>query len=78
LAEVSHISLHGIWVLVADKEYLLSFADYPWFADAKVSQIHHLEFLHGTHLRWPDLDVDIDLLALENPSAYPLVYSDAK
>ena len=72
-AEVSHISPHGIWILVNQKEYLLSFSDYPWFAEATIRQIHHLELLHGTHLRWPDLDVDIELLALENPAAYPLV-----
>jgi hypothetical protein len=77
-AEVSHISPHGIWILVGDKEYMLPFADYPWFADAKVSQIHHLELLHGNHLHWPELDVDLDLLALENPSDYPLVYSNGK
>jgi len=75
-AEVSQISPHGIWILVADKEYLLPFSDYPWFANANVSQIHHLELLHGSHLRWPDLDVDIDLISLENPAAYPLVFSD--
>ena len=75
-AEVSHISPHGIWVLVDQKEYLLSFTEYPWFAEAKISQIHHLELLHGSHLRWPDLDVDIDLLSLENPDAYPLVFTE--
>ena len=77
-AEVTHISPHGIWILVGHQEYLLSFEDYPWFAEAKVSQIHHLELLHGSHLRWPDLDVDIDLLALENPDAYPLVFADSQ
>ena len=76
LAEVTHISPHGIWVLVGQKEYLLSFADYPWFAEAKISQIHNLELLHGSHLRWPDLDVDIDLPSLENPDAYPLVFAE--
>ena len=35
-----------------------------------------LELLHGSHPRWPELDVDLDLLSLENPSAYPLVFSD--
>lgn len=75
-AEVSHISPHGIWVLVGQKEYLLSFADYPWFAEAQISQIHQLELLHESHLRWPDLDVDIDLLSLENPDAYPLVFAE--
>jgi len=32
-------------------------------------------FFHD-HLRWPDLDVDIDLLSRENPDAYPLVFAE--
>jgi hypothetical protein len=73
-AEVSHISPHGIWVLVNDSEYMLSFADYPWFSDAKVSEIQNVQVLHGRHLRWPMLDVDIELDTLVAPEGYPLIY----
>lgn len=72
--EVSHISPHGLWLLVGEREYLLSFADYPWFADAKVADIHNVKLLHGQHLHWPSLDIDLDLAALNEPSGYPLVY----
>ncbi len=73
-AEVTHISKHGLWVLVGEKEYLLTKEDFPWFADGKISEVENVELLHGTHLRWPDLDVDIELESLEYPDRYPLVY----
>ncbi len=73
-AEVTHISTHGLWLLVGEKEYLLPFAEYPWFAEAKVADIHAVELLHGTHLRWPALDVDLELTSLEDPAGYPLTY----
>ena len=73
-AEVSHISMHGIWVLVNDAEYMLSFSEYPWFSEAKLSEIHDVQVLHGRHLRWPMLDVDIELDSLVAPERYPLIY----
>jgi hypothetical protein len=74
-AEVQNISNHGIWILVNDHEFYLPFTEYPWFLKATVQQIYNLQFLHGHHLHWADLDVDIDLNALKNPEAYPLKYS---
>ena len=73
-AEISHISTHGIWVLVDDREYLLSFSEYPWFSEAKLSEIQDVQVLHGKHLRWPKIDVDIELDSLVAPERYPLVY----
>ena len=73
-AEVTHISNHGIWVLVGEKEYLLSFDEYPYFSEAKVTDIQNVELLHGIHLRWNALDVDLALDSLENPAGYPLIY----
>ena len=73
-AEVSNISAHGFWLLVQDKEYFLSFDENPWFKDATVSQILHVDLQHGHHLHWPDLDVDIELESLDSPGKYPLIY----
>ena len=64
----------GVWLLVADTEYFLSYADYPWFSEAKISELYNVKLLHKSHLHWPDLDVDLDLDSLENPEKYPLVY----
>ncbi|MDX2111805.1 MAG: DUF2442 domain-containing protein [Verrucomicrobiota bacterium] len=71
-AEVSHISIHGIWVLVGEKEYCLPFTDYPWFKSAIVSDIHEVKVVHETHLYWPALDIDLELDSLEHPERYPL------
>jgi hypothetical protein len=75
LVEVTQISPHGLWLLIGEREYLLPFSDYPWFAEAKVSDIHQVELLHGHHLRWSALDVDLDLASLDDPAGYPLVYT---
>jgi hypothetical protein len=32
-----------------------------------------VEFSHGRHLYWPDLDVDLDLERIEHPEKFPLV-----
>jgi hypothetical protein len=72
-AEVSHISPFGIWVLVAGREYFLGYEQFPWFRDATVAQLHGVELLHGRHLRWPALDVDLDLARMANPERFPLV-----
>ena len=72
--EVQNISQNGIWIFVKDREYFLSYKDYPWFKDAKVSEIHNVTLFHGSHLHWPDLDVDLELESLRNPERYPLIY----
>jgi len=73
--EVTNISAHGIWLLVGDKEYWLPFDKFPWFKEARVSQIGEVQFLHGYHLHWPKLDVDLELASLEDPDRFPLAYS---
>ena len=71
--EVTHISAHGIWILLHDREFMLSYQDFPWFKHATIAQVHHMKCTHGTHLHWPDLDVDLDVDHMLRPSAYPLV-----
>ena len=75
---ISKIELHtspfGMWLLVYNTEYFLSYKDYPWFREAKISDIYDVEMLHKDHIYWPTLDVDLDLDSLVNPEKYPLVY----
>ena len=73
-AEVTQVSLHGFWVLVDEREYFLDFDEYPWFAKGSIADVTKVQLLHGRHLRWPDLDVDIELESLAYPDRYPLVY----
>jgi hypothetical protein len=70
--EVTQISLHGIWTLIEDKEYFLSFDDFPWFKDAPVSALHNVELLNKQHLYWPDLDVDLAVESIEHPERFPV------
>ena len=73
-AEIANISQNGIWLLTGDREYFLSFKNYPWFKNAKIAEIYNVKLHHGHHLHWPDLDVDLELESLESPEKYPLIY----
>jgi hypothetical protein len=35
--EILNVSPHGIWVMVADREYFLGYPDFPWFRKATLS-----------------------------------------
>jgi hypothetical protein len=72
-AEVLNVSPHGFWVFVAGREYFLGFDDFPWFRNAPVGQLFNVEFSHGHHLHWPELDVDLDLERIEHPEKFPLI-----
>jgi len=73
-AEVTNIDRFGIWILIQDKEYFLSYGDFPWFRKATLDQVLDVKLLHGEHLQWPALDVDLSLDSLEHPEAFPLMY----
>ena len=73
-AEVTQISTHGIWLMVKGVEYFLPYKEFPWFEKGTVAQIHNVELLHGFHLRWPDLDIDLNMRSFNNLEKYPLVY----
>ncbi len=72
--EVSNVSPHGIWLLARNKEYFLPYEDYPWFREAPIRKIFDVELLHGHHLHWSALDIDIELETLASPTSYPLIY----
>ena len=73
IAEVLNVSPHGFWLLAGGSEYFLDFDKFPWFRSASVDQLFKVEFSHGQHLFWPDLDVDLDLERIEHPEKFPLV-----
>lgn len=72
--EVQNVSPNGVWLYVLGTEYFLPYEDYPWFKNAKVSEIYDLKLLRGHHLHWPKLDVDLELESLESPKNYPFIY----
>ena len=72
--EILNISPHGIWLIARDREYFLPYSEFPWFEEKNISEIFNVKLMHGSHLYWPKLDVDIDLESLQNLEQYPLVY----
>ena len=72
--EVLNVSPNGIWLYVKDREYFLPYAEFPWFKDACLSEIHRVRLHHGYHLRWEGLDVDLDLDSLDHLEHFPLKY----
>lgn len=71
-ASVENITPFGIWLFVKDKDYFLSYDVYPYFRDQTLKAIQNVQLLHGFHLYWPELDVDLEIDNLENPDKYPL------
>jgi len=69
---VENITPFGIWLFVKDKEYFLSFTDYPYFKDHPLHAIQKVQLQHGYHLYWPELDIDLEIDVLEHPEQYPL------
>ena len=72
LISVENITPFGIWVFVKGKEYFLSYEDYPYFKEQTLSSIQNVQLLHGYHLYWCDLDIDLEVNNLEHPEKYPL------
>jgi hypothetical protein len=61
-------------MIVEDREYFVPFGDYPEFKKARVEQILSFEQISPTQFHWPQLDIDIELEALEEPERFPLVF----
>ena len=74
--EIQDVRKNGIWLYCSGKEYFLSYDDYPWFLNATISQIYNVELKRGYHLRWPDLDVELELESLDQPGKFPLSYKN--
>ncbi len=72
-AEVTNISQHGFWLLLDDEELFLPFSEFPWFRDAAVGKILHVEWPSSNHLYWPELDVDLAVESIRDPQRFPLI-----
>ncbi|OHB80373.1 MAG: hypothetical protein A2W31_02170 [Planctomycetes bacterium RBG_16_64_10] len=71
--EVSRISPHGIWLLLGSEELFLPFKEFPWFRDAPVGAVLHVERPQPHHLYWPDLDADLSVDSIYHPEKFPLI-----
>jgi len=70
--EVTNVSSHGIWLLAGDKELFMSYEDFPWFKDAPIGKVLHVEEPSPGHFYWPELDVDVGIETIEHPDRFPL------
>ena len=71
--EVTNVSKHGFWLLLGDVELFVPFSEFPWFKDAPIAKILHVEQPQPHHLFWPDLDVDLAVESIRHPQKFPLV-----
>ncbi|HMN76325.1 MAG TPA: DUF2442 domain-containing protein [Burkholderiaceae bacterium] len=74
--EVSHVSVHGFWLLLGTEELAVPFAAFPWFKKATIEQLSDVQRPTENHLYWPQLDVDLCVDSIRNPAAFPLVSAD--
>ena len=74
--EVTHISSHGVWLLAHDKEFFMSYEDFPWFKNQAVNAIFKVEEQSPGHFYWPDIDVDLTEEIIEHPERYSLKASN--
>ena len=73
LVEVGNVSMHGLWLLLRDRELFLPFNKFPWFQDAPISHLMRVQLVSSDHLYWPELDVDLAVESIEHPERFPLV-----
>ena len=73
-AKIQNISPRGFWIFDGEKEYFVSFKDYPDFYTATVQQINDFTVDAFGNFHWEVLDIDIEKESLETPENYPLVF----
>ena len=71
--EVTHVSKHGFWMLLDTEELLVPFEHFPWFKKATIEQLSDVQWPTENHLYWPQLDIDLSIESIRDPSAFPLV-----
>jgi hypothetical protein len=72
-SQITSIEIDGFWLLTGEGEYFVSFEDYPEFREASVKQIFNFDQAFD-HFHWLDLDIDIELEALQHPERFPLKF----
>jgi hypothetical protein len=68
-----NISPDGFWLFLGKEEFFLPFAEFPWFREARIDQILNVERPSENHFYWPELDIDLSVESIRNPSDFPLV-----
>ena len=72
-AEVTNVTGHGFWLLLDSEELFVPFSEFPWFQNATIAQLTHVDWPSPGHLYWPTLDVDLAVESIRRPHDFPLV-----
>ena len=70
LAEVTHVSKHGLWLLLANEELLVPFEQFPWFEKASIEQLSDVHWPTPGHLYWPQFDADLSVESIRDPRRF--------
>lgn len=71
---VENITPFAVWVFDGKKEYAIPFSEFPCLAKAAIDDLMHPTLSHGFHLRWEELDIDIDLRSLDHLEDFPVYF----
>jgi hypothetical protein len=71
--EVTNVSQHGVWLLLEREELFLPFEHFPWFKNAPIGKVLHVEQPSQQQLYWPELDIDLAIESIRHPERFPLV-----
>ena len=71
--EVTNVSKHAFWLLLGNEELVVPFEHFPWFRKATIEQLSDVQRPTPNHLYWPQLDADLSVESIRDPSAFPLV-----
>ncbi len=71
--EVTNVTRQGLWLLWDREELFLPFEQFPWFKNAPIGKVLHVEKSSAQHAYWPDLDIDLALDCIRHPERFPLV-----
>gem|GEM_PF-233904 len=71
--EVTHILKHEFWLLLGNEELRVPSEQFPWFRQATINQLTHVDWPTPDHLYWPELDVDLSVQSIRHPAEFPLL-----
>jgi len=73
-AKVLVVTANGMLISIPAGDFFLPYSQYPWFKDAKVSDVMNVKMVGDDDLRWDALDVDLEIDSIIHPEKYPLIY----
>ncbi len=73
-AKVLVVTENGMLIALTTGDYFMPYTQFPWFKEAKVSEVMQVVAVGDDALRWDALDVDLEIESIIQPEKYPLIY----